>query len=243
MRAQATTEERRAAADVWIDNSAEPAATTREVDRLWHERLEPYAANLRAGQRVRRSETVVLDEPDPAWAEQGRRLTQRLRHVLGDRAATVDHVGSTSIPELVAKDVVDVQVGVATLTAADDPAFVTDLAAAGFPRVEDHANADRSKDGTPWPKRFHGGCDPGRVVHVHVREVGSPGWRWALLFRDWLRAEPDERHAYAAIKVELASRLATATEYAGAKEPWFDSVDERANAWAERTGWTPVRDG
>ena len=76
-------------------------------------------------------------------------------------------------------------------------------------------------------------------VHVHVREAGSPGWRWALLFRDWLRAEPDERRAYAAMKAELASRLTTATDYAAAKEPWFDAADQRATTWARATGWAP----
>jgi dephospho-CoA kinase len=215
MRAQATTEQRRAAADVWVDNSGEPEATTRAVDCLWHQRLEPYAANLRAGHRVRRSETLVLVEPQPGWADEGRRLTERLQHVLRDRALTVDHIGSTSIPGLVAKDVIDLQVGVASLEGADDDGFVRDLAAAGFPRVQDQ-NADHSKDGSPWPKRFHGGCDPARVVHVHVREVGSPGWRWALLFRDWLREDADARREYAALKVGLASRLRSVTDYAEA---------------------------
>ena len=239
MRAQATTEDRRAAADVWVDNSTDRDATTAEVDRLWHDRLEPYAANLRAGQRVRRGETLVLAEPDPTWAAQGRRLADRLRRVLGHRAMGVDHIGSTSIPGLLAKDVIDLQVGVRDLAAADDAAFVRDLAEAGFPRVEGHADADRSKDGTAWPKRFHGSCDPGRVAHVHVREAGSPGWRWALLVRDWLRADADERQAYAALKTGLAGRLTTVTDYAEAKEPWFDEADARANAWAARSGWEP----
>ena len=108
------------------------------------------------------------------------------------------------MPGLVAKDVVDLQVGVASLDDADDPGFVASMDAAGFVRMPGEWH-DNGKDGTTWPKRFHGSCDPGRVAHVHVREVGSPGWEWALRFRDWLRADAGERAAYATMKTELAT--------------------------------------
>lgn len=108
----------------------------------------------------------------------------------------------------------------------------------GFPRPAGDW-ADHGKDGRPWPKRFHGSADPGRVVHVHVREVGSPGWRFALLFRDWLRSEPAERDAYARVKTELAARMPRLDAYVEAKEPWFDAAYDRARAWAEATGWAP----
>jgi len=76
------------------------------------------------------------------------------------------------------------------------------------------------------------------AMHLHVREVGSPGWEFALLFRDWLRAEASERDAYASVKADLAGGLATTEEYAEAKEPWFTEAWPRARAWARRTGWT-----
>jgi dephospho-CoA kinase len=78
-------------------------------------------------------------------------------------------------------------------------------------------------------------------VHVHVREVGSPGWRWALLFRDWLRADEVACGEYAAEKTRLAATGMGVGEYADAKEPWFDSVHARAEAWARETGWEPPR--
>ena len=133
---------------------------------------------------------------------------------------------------------VDLQVGVASFADADDPGFVASMDAAGFVRMPGEWH-DNDKDGTTWPKRFHGSCDPGRVAHVHVREVGSPGWEWALRFRDWLRADAGERAGYATMKTELATRVATTEAYAVAKEPWFDAADVRARAWAARTGWTP----
>jgi dephospho-CoA kinase len=104
------------------------------------------------------------------------------------------------------------------------------MVAAGFVPVpgNDHDNA---KDGTRWPKRFHGSCDPGRVAHVHVREIGSAGWRWAIGFRDWLRADPSARDDYARVKAELAGRHTEASDYADAKEAWFDGAAPRLEAF------------
>ena len=205
--------------------------------RLWSERVEPFELNVRHGIRSRLSHPT-LSAPDPKWPAQAARLLARIRHAVGDAAVTLDHIGSTSVPGLVAKDVVDLQVGVASLGAADDPGFVEAMAAAGFVRMPGEWH-DNGKDGSPWAKRLHGSCDPGRVANVHVREVGSPGWAWALLFRDWLRADPAERAAYTTMKTELAAGVASIGDYAEAKEPWFDAADERARAWAERTGWEP----
>jgi dephospho-CoA kinase len=234
--AQADDARRRAAADVWLDNEGPVDALRMAVRRLWHTRIEPFEDHLRSGVRSR-LRTPVLSLPDPTWPEQAQRLLARVRHAVGEAAVTLDHVGSTAVPGLLAKDVVDLQVGVRSLAAADDPVFVAAMRGAGFLLVPD-ASSDGSKDGREWPKRFYGSADPGRVTHVHVREVGSAGWEWALLFRDWLRAEPAEREAYATMKSALATRLATSDEYAEAKEPWFDEAWARSRDWAARTGWT-----
>ena len=153
----------------------------------------------------------------------------------------VSHIGSTSVPGLIAKDVIDTQVGVRSLGDADSAAFHAALHDAGYVLTPDNT-ADRPKPGTDpdgWGKRFYGGCDPGQVVHVHVRERGSPGWRFALLFRDWLRATPVERETYAAEKRRLLAIDDTTEVYAEAKEPWFDQAYRRADAWADATGWAP----
>jgi dephospho-CoA kinase len=235
--AQADDTDRRAAADVWLDNEGTRKALEVAVRRLWAERLEPFATNLRTGTRSRLP-APVLSPPDAGWPAAADRLLARVRHAVGDAAATLDHVGSTAVDGLPAKDVVDLQVGVRSLADADDPAFVEAMAAMGFPRVEGVVE-DNGKDGAVWAKRFHGSGDPGRVAHVHVREVGSPGWELALLFRDWLRADPAERDAYAAVKARLAARMASTEEYAEAKEPWFDEAWDRARAWARTNGWHP----
>jgi dephospho-CoA kinase len=236
--AQADDEARRAAADVWLDNEGTTEALRASVLRLWHERIEPFEANVRHGIRSRLSHPT-LSAPDPTWPAQAARLLARIGHALGDAAHSLDHIGSTAVPGLVAKDVIDLQLGVASLQDADEAGFVGAMARAGFVRVEG-SWFDSGHDGTTWPKRFHGSCDPGRVAHVHVREVRSAGWEWALMFRDWLRAEPDERAGYAQMKTDLATEVASTTDYAEAKEPWFDAADGRARTWAARTGWSPT---
>jgi dephospho-CoA kinase len=175
---------------------------------------------------------------DASWAAQAERLLARLTLAFGDVLRTADHIGSTAVPGLAAKDVIDLQVGVGSLAAADDADLVRRLAAAGFPRPEGAAH-DNAKDGTAWPKRFHASSDPGRQANIHVREVGSPGWRWALMFRDWLRADQQAARDYEAEKRRLAATAADTGEYAEAKEPWFDAVDARVEAWAADTGWEP----
>ena len=77
------------------------------------------------------------------------------------------------------------------------------------------------------------------MVHLHVRVAGSPGWRTALLLRDWLRADAAARDEYAREKRRLAESTATTVEYAAAKEPWFAGALPRALAWASRSGWVP----
>lgn len=231
--AQADDAARRAAADVWIDNNGPAEALSTAVLALWHERIEPFNENLRRGIRVRRPDHLTLSEPDPTWPAQADRLIARLRHALGDRAIDIEHIGSTSVAGMVAKDVIDLQVGVADLAAVDEADFVEAMAAGGFPRVVE-ITGDNSKDGRTWPKRMHGSCDPARIVHIHVREHGTDGWAWALGFRDWLRSDEEARRAYAALKLDLLAQGHATETYAEAKEPWFDAVHERIQPWAAR---------
>jgi len=138
--------------------------------------------------------------------------------------------------------VLDLQLAVVGLADAD--AVTAALSDAGFPPAVAHAGWDHGHpalgpvEGT-WPKRMHGGADPARVVHLHVRVHGSPGWQAALLMRDWWRAEPAALREYEQVKLRLAATSPTTTAYAEAKEPFFAAAVPQAVAWAERTGWAP----
>ncbi|MCW0215970.1 MAG: dephospho-CoA kinase [Pseudonocardia sp.] len=242
--AQATDEQRRAAADVWLDNNGSPEELTAAVDALWRERLVPFEENLRLRRPVRGGPPRLVD-PDPAWPAQAARLMTRIAAAAGGKGRGVAHIGSTAVPGLPAKDVIDVQLAVRSLADAD--AIAQDLADAGFPaRPEITRDNPKPADPDPerWRKRYHSSADPGRPLHLHVREEGSPGWRYALLVRDWLRADTAAREEYLAVKRAAAAEFADdpdAARYADRKEPWFDAVLPRAEIWAKDTGWAPDR--
>ncbi|MEO7235647.1 MAG: dephospho-CoA kinase [Lapillicoccus sp.] len=234
--AQATDAQRRAAADVWVDNDGSREQTLAHVGRVWRDRLLPYDENLRTGHRSQRPEQGAVVDPDPGWTAEGARLVAKVADALGDRATDVEHVGSTSVPGLLAKDVIDLQVGVRRMADADAPAFVDGLRRRGFLRIGEVVQDTphpRDSDPAAWTKRFFASMDPVRVANLHVREHGSPGWLFALQFRDWLRAEPGEVAAYAAEKRRLVAVTDSTTEYAAAKEPWFGAAYPRMDAWAD----------
>ena len=199
MAAQASRDVRLDAADVVLDNSGSPEDLRLAVDRLWEDRLLPFAHNLTASAVAVRRGGPVLAPHDPDWGRQASLLTARLRAAAPDDILAVDHIGSTAVPGLDAKNVIDLQLAVADLETADRIAPL--LGAAGFPVwpgiLMDSPTASRP-DPAAWSKRLHGNADPGRLVNLHVRVAGSPGWRFALCFRDWLTAVPAARAAYAA---------------------------------------------
>ncbi|MER7460722.1 dephospho-CoA kinase [Micromonospora sp. NPDC126480] len=236
--AQADDARRRAAADVVLLNDGTLAELHAAVDALWADRLLPYEANVRERRAVRQTQ-VQLSEADPTWPQQYARLAARIRHALAPADLRIDHIGSTAVPGLAAKDVIDIQLTVPRLDDADGP-LAERLADAGFPRLPGQWwDTPRLPGGDRWPKRLHGSADPGRPVNLHIREAASPGWRYALLMRDHLRADPDQRSAYLLLKRELAASAPDSAAYTTAKDPWFDEEHLRAEEWAGQTGWRP----
>jgi dephospho-CoA kinase len=242
IRAQASEADRRAAADVWLDNSGTPDEVLAVVDALWADRLVRYEANVRLRRRAQYG-SPRLAEADPTWPAQAARLRERVALAGGDLVRRVDHTGSTSVAGLAAKDVIDLQVTVGSIEDAD--ALAEPLADAGFPRL-DGIQRDNPKayapDPAQWAKRLHVSADPGRIANVHIRVEGSPGWRFALLFPDWLRANPGELADYEALKRTLSAQYIQdedSDSYGEAKEAWFDEAAVRAEQWADRTDWHP----
>ena len=216
--AQADDDARRAAADVWLDNSGTADDLAAAVDALWRDRLVPFEANLRTRRPVVPAPGRPVD-PDPGWAAAGARLAARVARAAGGGCG-VAHIGPTAVPGLPADDVLDVQLAVDTVPAPE--AVRAALDAAGFPRVDDAVGEEG-----------HAGADPGRPVRVHLRPARSPAWRAALLRRDWLRSD-------AAASAQWADLTRGSAD---ARHSWDRSAVTRAEDWAASSGWTPSLSG
>jgi dephospho-CoA kinase len=246
--AQATEEQRRAVADVWLDNAGSTDELVEQARELWHRRILPFARNLESGEPGRPA--AMLVPYDPSWPAQARRVVARLNTACGHHAVRIDHIGSTAVEGLDAKDVIDIQVTVASLDAADELAeALTNTGYVRQPITTDVskpdarstvAEFDHTDDEALWAKRIHASADPVRPTLVHVRVDGWPNQQFALLFVAWLTANPDERTSYLAEKRRIAAQEHAAIKsYADAKEPWFSDAYRRAWAWADATGWRP----
>ena len=247
--AQADDEQRRAVADIWLDNSGSQEDLVKRAREVWNDRIVPFAHNVAQRQVVRAPAQVV--PADPTWPDQARRIVARLVTSCGHKALRVDHIGSTAVPEFDAKDVIDIQLTVESLAVADELGEA--LLSAGYPRIEHIeqdeikvdarstvSDYDHSDDPTLWHKRIHASADPGRPTNVHIRVDGWPNQQFALLVVDWLAANPAERVDYLAVKRAAGERAdGDTTVYVEAKEPWFADAYRRAWEWADFTGWRP----
>jgi GrpB-like predicted nucleotidyltransferase (UPF0157 family)/predicted kinase len=165
---------------------------------------------------------IEVVAPDPAWPERFEAERARISSALAGIEHRVEHVGSTSVPGLAAKPIVDVQVSVPEV---DEDVWLAPLEAAGYVlRV-----------------REPGHCmvrTPERDVHVHVCSAGSEWERRHLVFRDWLRTSDADRDRYAAVKRSLAEReWPTMQHYTEAKGDVIRDIIEQAEAWARESAW------
>ncbi len=246
MAAQATDDQRAAVADVLLNTEQSMTSLESEVERLWTSRLAPFAQNIARNERAARAPGSVVMQTPPrpprTWPVQAQALLARINAAAGALVASADHIGSTSVPGLPAKDVIDLQLGVRDLGTAD--ALDEPLRKAGFIRIA-HIDSDTPKPHEPdpalWRKRLYASADPGRPVNLHVRQVGSPGWRYALAFRDWLRADAPARVEYLGAKERAAAATSSSGEYAESKEPWFTDAWPRLQQWTRHTNWDAPR--
>jgi GrpB-like predicted nucleotidyltransferase (UPF0157 family) len=174
---------------------------------------------------------IVVVAADPDWAQEFAHLGERLRGALGGTAVRIDHIGSTAVAGLDAKPVIDVQVSVAALDPLD--AYRVRLERVGFIYRAD--NPERTK-------RYFRELPGDKRTHIHVRRAGSFSEQFALLFRDFLRADAARASQYAAVKHALAARYARPEErhqYVEAKAPFIWDTMRLADDWAQMTGWEP----
>jgi GrpB-like predicted nucleotidyltransferase (UPF0157 family) len=174
------------------------------------------------------------------WPGEFAGIAAKLRTAFGPLALAIHHIGSTSVPGLAAKDVIDVQISVASLDPAE--AIEADLVGAGYtvrPDIRgDHTPIGADPERSLWRKRYGGAWAPARETHIHIRQIGLPNHRYALLFRDYLRASRPARENYALVKRELARLHPDDVDaYYAVKDPVCDLILDAAQHWAAQTGW------
>jgi GrpB-like predicted nucleotidyltransferase (UPF0157 family) len=206
--------------------------------------------------------TVEIVPYRPAWPAEFAEIARPLRQALGDLALRIDHIGSTSVPGLAAKDVIDIQVTVAAL----DDSLNPPMASLGYLNPgyrRDHATPHFTGPDSEWekwyfaplpgspphpfgrairkvhPKGEGAGALSMRRIHIHVRVLGRANQRYPLLFRDYLRTHPDTAEAYAELKRRLAQYLADPQDYPFVKDPAVDLIYLAAEEWAAAIGWQP----
>jgi len=178
---------------------------------------------------------VAVVDYRPGWAAEFEALAIMLGAALGDDAVAIDHVGSTSVPGLPAKDCIDVQVRVAVL---DPDWIVSRFGAIGFRCRPEPWNREEVSAGTAYRKLVFAPPVGARSCNVHVRESRAGNARFALLFRDFLRADDGARRAWGAFKQRLAAGVPDLLDYGQIKAPATDVLMAAAERWATATGWS-----
>nr|WP_246298945.1 GrpB family protein [Nocardioides panaciterrulae] len=149
-------------------------------------------------------------------------------------ATAVDHIGSTSIPGMPAKDCIDAMVQVASVEHVDCGALLE----AGFRERPEEWNRREALGPATHPKRVFAPPPGGRSVNIHIREVGSPTARYALLFRDFLRADASSRVTWGRFKVRLAETATDIYSYGQIKSTAQPLLMALAETWAQETSWS-----
>ncbi|BCE03798.1 GrpB family protein [Marinicellulosiphila megalodicopiae] len=174
----------------------------------------------------------------PNWPDEYQKIAKQLRFLLEDVALRIDHIGSTSINELAAKDVIDIQI---TVDDISNTFIEQKLTSEGFV-FRNEADCDNlvglDNDSIELKKKFFQELQGERRAHIHVRQIGRLNQEYPLLFRDYLRSHSTIKLAYAKIKIELAKYFSNdANGYYAIKDPYMDTVYQAAKLWAKQTNW------
>ncbi len=173
-------------------------------------------------------ELIQLAPYDPKWPARFDAWKRRLSLALTQTARRIDHVGSTAVPGMAAKPVIDIQVSVDDMR--DEAAYVPAIESLG---VQLRSRDDDHRFFRPFPRRP-------RDVHIHVCNVGSAWERRHLLFVDYLRATATAREAYLQAKHAALARWADdRIAYTEAKDDVILAITAQADVWARHTGWRP----
>ena len=174
-----------------------------------------------------------------SWPNEFLEKGRMLRNILGALALRIDHIGSTSVPGLAAKDIIDIQITASRLTHNLESA----MKLAGFQRLakitQDHVPPGKESDAHEWEKWFFQPASVGRRVNVHTRLPARANQRYAILFRDYLRAFPAIAQAYGQVKEAIVKYHPEQDmeAYYDIKDPVCDIIYAGAEEWAASTNW------
>ena len=172
---------------------------------------------ITVGERTPHDAPITLLDYDPAWPALFEREERRIRTALGDTVVRIEHTGSTSVPGLAAKPIIDITLIVPS--SADEATYVPQLEAEGY--------ALRIREPDWHEHRVLKG--PDTDVNLHVFSVGSVELERMVGFRDWLRTHDDDRELYERTKRELAARTWRHIQhYAAAKTAVVEAIMARA---------------
>ena len=175
------------------------------------------------------ADKVVIAPYDPQWPELFSQLGAALRKALCETALRIDHIGSTSIPGLDAKPIIDIQISVISF----EP-----WVSYGIP-IEKLGYIFRA-DNPERTKRYFRETPGQRRTHIHVRRAGSWAEQFALLFRDYMRTHREDAQCYAELKYRLAKQYRDDRNgYTEAKAPFLWEIMKKADRWSQETGWEP----
>jgi len=164
---------------------------------------------------------LIVVDYDPRWPLMYEEERTRILQAVGQDLVAIEHVGSTAVPGLAAKPIIDIMPGVRSL--ADAAHCIAPLRQLGYDSVPEHEAL------IPERRFSRKGWRGAATHHLHVVEVTSAFWERHILFRDYLRAHPDAAAAYAALKRDLAARYRDDRDrYTDAKTSSIQAIEERA---------------
>ncbi|MCW1970211.1 MAG: GrpB family protein [Anaerolineae bacterium] len=182
---------------------------------------------------------IEIVEYNPSWPQEFAAIAAQLRLALGELALHIDHIGSTSVPNLAAKDRIDIQITVADLSAETEARLILALTGLGYvyrAHVQsDHQPPADTHPPSAWHKRLFREGEGLRPTNIHVRIAGNPNQHYPLIFRNYLRTHPKQAAAYAELKRRLAVIAGDDTGlYSDLKDPSCDLI---MNAAMESTNY------
>ncbi len=170
---------------------------------------------------------VVIVPSDPQWQRLFQAESELIRRQIGSYLETLEHIGSTAVPGLGAKPIIDIMPGLRQLSDAQE--CIEPLAAIGYTYVPEY------EDELPERRYFRKGPLEGRTHHMHMVENATAFWQRHLLFRDYLQTHPETVEEYEALKHRLArEHNADREAYTNGKTPFIEAVVERARREAVR---------